>query len=279
MTAIVVHGGAGELGPEGQVRAREGCRRVIDALRGELLGGAAALDLAEAAVRMLEDNPAFNAGTGSVPNCNGDVEMDAILVCGDSLRFGSVAVIQNVRNPICVARRLLEAGDPCMLAGAGATEFARAAGFAHVPTSELLGTTLDRAAHGTVGAVVVDRRGRVAAATSTGGIRNKRPGRVGDSPLIGCGALADNALGGVSATGHGEALMRVQIARSVLEHIRGGAAAHEAARAAVRDLERRVNGRGGVICIDREGRLGFAHNTTHMAVCGLDQSGELTAHL
>jgi beta-aspartyl-peptidase (threonine type) len=278
VVAIVVHGGAGSYRPAKQQEARDGCGRVIEALRGRLLEGAAALDVAEAAIRMLEDNPIFNAGTGSTPNEHGEIEMDAIIVCGASLRFGAVAAIQNVGNPISVARRLLqEGGDPALLAGAGAIEYARRAQFPYVPTEALRGAEL--AAHGTVGAVVLDRLGNVAAATSTGGIRDKRRGRVGDSPLIGCGAIADNALGGASATGHGESLMRIQMTRTVLEQIRSGASAGAAAEAAVQMLKSRVGGEGGVICLDARGRIGFAHNSEHMVVGGLDGSGEIVMHL
>jgi L-asparaginase / beta-aspartyl-peptidase len=281
MAAIVVHGGAGEFTTRGETRAREGCRQVVESLRRDLIAGAPALDLAEAAVRALEDDPAFNAGTGSVPNQAGEVEMDAILVCGATLRFGAVAALRNVRNPIAVARRVLELGDPCMLAGEGAVAFARECGFAQVPTAELrsVSPAEKQAVHGTVGAVVLDQRGSLAAATSTGGIRGKRVGRIGDSPLIGCGALADDTLGGASATGHGEALMRVQITRTLLEHLRAGLAAKDAANAAIRDLHTRVQGRGGVICLDAHGRIGFAHNTPQMAVCGIDAGGQLLTHL
>ena len=187
--------------------------------------------------------------------------MDAIIVSGTTLAFGAVAAVQNVAHPVSVARAVMEKTPHCLLAAKGATDFAHANGFAFVPTARLIGHAASGPDHGTVGAVALDIHGHIAAATSTGGTANKLPGRVGDSPLIGCGAIADDAVGGASATGHGESLMRIMMARSAAELMANGASASEAAQRSVEILARRTGGRGGLICLDAQGRIGAAYNT------------------
>lgn len=237
------------------------------------------MDVAVAAVNSLEGNPVFNAGTGSCTNKEGVVEMDALVVDGTSFDFGAVAAIQRVAHPISVARAVLEKTDHCMLAGEGATRFAHAQGFEDTPSS-VLAATVDSGPQGdTVGAVVLDDDGQIVAATSTGGTRDKMPGRVGDSPIIGCGAIAEDGVGGVSATGWGESLMKAMTSRAALEYMRGGASAHEASQRAIADLERRVNGNGGVICVDAQCNVAFAHNTPHIAVAYCQGDGEITSIL
>ena len=266
MASIIVHGGACTFGPHEIEAARAGCRRAAELGRDLLQQGMASVDVVELVVMALEDDPVFNAGTGSQPNTAGAIEMDAILVDGATLEFGSVAGIQNVLHPVSVARAVMEKTPHCMLTGQGAAEFAEAEGFEGVSTEVLLGKHASVHEHGTVGAVAMDARGHVAAATSTGGMPGKLPGRVGDSPLIGCGALAEDGVGGVSATGHGESLMRVMMASTVAGYLRLDMRAREAADLAVRDLAERTGGEGGVICIDAAGGTGYAFNTTHLAL-------------
>jgi beta-aspartyl-peptidase (threonine type) len=271
---LIVHGGAGHFVAERIEAARAGVHRACEAGVAWLRQGKSAIDVVERVVAQLEDDPTFDAGHGSYPNSAGQVEMDAILVDGATLRFGAVAAIRNTANPIHVARRVLDATPHCLLVGDGATRFAREQGFAFVPDAELAAVRSTPAGDtGTVGAVALDQAGHIAAATSTGGIKVKIPGRVGDSPLIGCGAIAEDRLGGVSATGEGEKLMQVMMSRTASEYLKAGLDAQAACEAAVRDLASRVNGRGGVICVDAAGRVGFAYNTTHLTSAYLNSDG------
>lgn len=265
MPSLIVHGGAGRFESDRQQAALDGVRRACEAGWQMLNQGASALDVVERVVTILEDDPVFDAGTGSYPNTEGFVEMDAILVDGATLNFGSVAAIRNVRNPIQVARRVMTQTPHCLLVGEGATRFAQAQGFAPITDADLLGNPASGPGQGTVGAVALDAAGHIATATSTGGIKNKLPGRVGDSPLIGCGAIAEDTIGGASATGEGEGIMKVQMTRSVLEYLKAGLTPQAAADAAISDLADKVQARGGIICLDYQGRPGLAYNTEHMA--------------
>ena len=253
--------------------------RAAELGQGLLLDGASALDVVERVVMALEDNPTFNSGTGSCANAEGEVEMDAIVVDGARGDFGAVAGIRHVKHPVCVARAVMERTPHCMLMGSGAASFALEQGFESVATEALLGEGGSGPDHGTVGAVALDAQGHVAAATSTGGTRDKLPGRVGDSPIIGCGAIAEDGLGGASATGHGEALMRVMMAGTVAGYLRAHRNAQEAADLALQDLKTRAGGLGGVICLDASGRIGFAHNTTHLALAYAQDAAEVASGL
>jgi len=279
MVALVVHGGAGRFEPGREAAAREGVRRACETGWAMLAQGAGALDVVERVVTILEDNPVFDAGTGSYPNTEGFVEMDAILVDGATLNFGSVAAIRHVKNPIQVARRVLTATRHCLLVGDGATRFAHAQGFAPVSDAVLIGGAASGPGQGTVGAVALDAQGHVATATSTGGIKNKLPGRVGDSPIIGCGAIAEDGIGGASATGEGEGIMKVMLARRALEYLQNGLTAQAAADAAINDLADRVGGHGGIICLDAQGRIGLSYNTPHMARAWASEGHALAALL
>lgn len=279
MMALIVHGGAGRFPPGRHAAARDGCRRAWEAGWAMLQQCARAVDVVERAVALLEDDPTFNAGTGSHANAEGFVEMDAILVDGATLNFGAVGALRHVRNPVRVARRVLESTEHCFLVGQGATRFAHDQGFETVDDAELAVPASTGPDSDTVGAVALDAFGHVATATSTGGTKKKLSGRVGDSPLIGCGAIADDGVGGASATGHGEDLMKLMMARTVLDHLKAGKSAHEAANAAVSDLESRIAGRGGVICIDAHGNVGHAHNTEHLAVAWSTPQGEMAVSL
>ena len=268
--SIIVHGGAGPIKDDSLAARLEGCKAAALAGWAILQQGGAALDAVEAAVVGLEDNPLFNAGTGSTLNSLGKIEMDAAIMEGHSLRAGAVAAVSGVKNPINLARRVLEDGRHILLAGEGALLFARQIGFPEcAPESLIVESEKKRwqSKHGTVGAVAFDSAGRLAVATSTGGIFNKLPGRVGDSPLIGCGTYADD-YGAASCTGQGEAIMRLVLAKSAVDflHEADGIEAQTAARMAIAHLEERLQSTGGIILIDRSGKIGYARSTSHMPV-------------
>ncbi len=292
---LIVHGGAWYLPRRKREAAREGVRRAAAAGRAVLERGGSALDAVEAAVRVMEDDPTFDAGRGSYLNLEGEVEMDAIIMDGRTLDLGAVAAIRRVRHPVTVARLVMERSPHNFFVGAGATAFAARVGIPLCDPAELLGRTGDehpederwsppeweaeRAAFAvdTVGAVALDAAGHLAVATSTGGMPHKAPGRVGDSPLVGSGAYADDRLGAASATGWGERLMRVVISKTACDFLARGMTAQGAAEAAIALLHERVRGYGGLIVIDREGRIGAAHNTPHMAHAWMHPAGEIVA--
>lgn len=282
MTALVVHGGAWDM-PDSEVAAHKaGCIAALAAGWTILEGGGSALDAVEAAVRSLEDDPTFDAGVGSFLNAIGEVELDAAVMDGETMLSGAVAAVQRVRHPITLARRVLES-DYILLVGTGAERFAQNAGVELCSADDLVverererwkaqqgqpgfkGRDAFRSAHDTVGAVALDGAGNLAAATSTGGIPNKLPGRVGDSPLLGSGLYADNETGGCSTTGWGESIMKVVLAKTVTDGLRDGSHPRDAARLGIEYLARRVQGLGGCIVLDRAGRVGWAHNTPRMA--------------
>lgn len=250
--SLIVHGGAWPIPDEAVEDCRAGCRAALQAGWHILTRGGSAVEAVEAAIVVLEDHPVFDAGVGSHLNLDGVVELDAILMDGTSLQAGAVAAVRRVRNPIRLARRILEAGQHILLVAEGAERFAADHGFPLCSPDELI-VPRERAAWarcqaagghqaafhayapvgacsrtplqcpepsregGTVGAVARDRAGNIAAGTSTGGTCCKHPGRVGDSPLIGCGCYADSAVGGASATGWGEAIMRLVLAKSAVD--------------------------------------------------------------
>jgi len=276
--SIIVHGGAGAPLAEA-AEFRPGIRAAVAAGWAVLADGGHALDAVEAAVRSLEDHERFNAGRGSVLTETGTVEMDASIMEGDRLACGAVAAVSRVANPVTLARRVLNEGRHVLLVGEGAHAFARDAGLPACDPASLV-TERQRlrlaergaaapgraASGGTVGATALDRRGTVAAATSTGGTLGKRPGRVGDSALIGCGTYADSSLGGVSCTGDGEAIVRVVLARRTLDYLKEADDPDYAASVAVDLLVEEGRGEGGVIVVDWRGRIGYAHSTPLMPV-------------
>jgi beta-aspartyl-peptidase (threonine type) len=253
-----------------------------------LQGGGSSLDAVEAAVRVLEDDPHFNAGKGSVFTSAGTIEMDAAIMDGKTLAAGAVAGIEHVRNPIILARAVMEKSKHVMMIGAGAEEFAKRNGIELVDAKYFF--TQDRwdalqkmkaaekagadgskkfiisdvERHGTVGAVARDAQGNLAAATSTGGTTNKLPGRVGDSPVIGAGTYADNATCAVSCTGDGEFFIRAAVAHqlSALMKLRGMSLS-EAAESALADAEK-LGGTGGLIAVDKNGNVALPFNTSGM---------------
>jgi beta-aspartyl-peptidase (threonine type) len=275
---VLVHGGAGDLSPDRVDVHVAGCRAAAAAAAELLRGGASALDAVERAVFLLEENPCFNAGTGACLNADGLIELDAAVMDGSELRAGAVCALPPFLHPIAIARTVLDDGRHVLYAGEGAARFAREHGFTPV-SSEVMTTPAARArwaaaraglagegwAGGTVGAVARDAKGAVAAATSTGGLVNKLAGRVGDSPLPGAGTYADRDAGACSATGAGEAIIRVVMAKSTTDALRAGTLPEQAARAAIAGLADRVGGTGGVIVIDRAGRLGLARSTASMS--------------
>lgn len=288
--AIIVHGGAWRIPADEHEAHKDGCRRAAVAGYKILASGGTALDAVETAVTLLEDDPTFDAGTGSHLNQAGAVQLDAGMMDGATLQVGAVAAVERVKNPIQLARRLLTSPHN-MFVGQGALEWARRCGLPLVDPAELIvpreqkryeyhlkhgPPSLSQAfkqPDGTVGAVAIDRAGNLAAATSTGGTLFKPVGRVGDSPLPGCGYYADNQSAAVSCTGHGESIIRIQLARTAADFAAQLAAQAPAgaglfstpAEAAIRMLAGRVNGRGGLIMIDRAGFVGFAYNTPHLA--------------
>lgn len=274
---IVVHGGAGRIPEEEWGERREGCRKAALAGWQCLVQGGSALDAVEQAVALLEDDPVFNAGRGSVLNAAGEVEMDASLMEGGMLRAGAVGAVRNIRNPIRLARRVLEDGRHVLLVGEGAGRFARQVGSEECPPEQLI-TDRQRARWqamqgsdvGTVGAVAWDGGGGIAAATSTGGLLGKRVGRVGDSALIGCGTYGDGLLGAASATGNGEAIIRVVLAKTAVDLLRGDCSPSDAARMAIEILQERGLGEGGIILVDRRGQWGYASNAPFMPCAYMD---------
>lgn len=272
MFSIIVHGGAGpRRDQEDGAGAQAGCLRAAEAGAAVLGKGGSALDAVEVAARVLEDDPRFNSGTGAVLNADGEVELDASLMDGETLRAGAVAVVKTVKNPITLARRVMDSSPHVLLVGDGADAFARSQGIPAIAPGSLV-TELQRARwleqrgakHGTIGVAAVDQRGQVAAGTSTGGTAGKLKGRVGDSPLIGAGTVADSRWGAASSTGLGEFIIRVGLARSVLEALRRGLTPGEATAEGVADLVR-IGGDGGVIAVRPDGMVGWAFSSERMA--------------
>ena len=267
---LIVHGGAGADPHDGREELREGVAEAVRAGWDRLVAGGSSLDAVEAAVRALEDHPRFNAGRGSVLTSAETVEMDASIMEGDGLTNGAVACVTGLRHPITLARKILEAGRHSLFVGDGALAQAQALGVPLCDPAELVTARqkerLRAVQAGTVGAVALDRAGVVAAATSTGGTSGKAPGRVGDSPLIGCGTYAESTLGGVSCTGDGEAIIRVVLARRTLDILKSVDDPMLACRVAMDVLTEEGRGGGGLICVDWKGRLGWAHSTPLMPV-------------
>lgn len=291
-TALVIHGGAGVidragLSDEDARQIRAALDQALDAGHAVLSAGGAALDAVEAAVVVLEESPHFNAGHGAVFNAQGRHELDASVMDGRSRRAGAVAGVTTVRNPVRLARRVMTQSPHVMLMGEGAEAFAD--GHADLPRVENTwfstparraqleraqarehaqgGAALAPAAgpyHGTVGAVALDAQGGIAAATSTGGMTNKRWGRVGDSPIIGAGTWADAGCG-VSATGWGEFFIRNAVAHDICARVAyGGATLQAAAEEVVLRVVPAQGGDGGVIALDAQGHIVMPFNTTGM---------------
>jgi L-asparaginase / beta-aspartyl-peptidase len=295
MLSIAIHGGAGAmprstLSAEREQQYRDGLAAALDAGYATLEKGGSSLDAVTAAVRTLEDNPLFNAGRGAALTRDGAAELDAAIMEGRQQRAGAVAAVRHVRNPIELARRVMEKSRHVLLVGAGAEEFALEEGLALVPNSyfrteerwaqlenERSGRSVSELfpfSQGTVGAVALDAVGDLAAATSTGGMTNKRQGRVGDSPIIGAGTYAKNGVCAVSATGHGEYFIRAVAAHHICAAVEfRGLGLREAVRELLHQRLHELGGSGGIIAIDGGGRIVTDFSTEGMFRGARDSSG------
>ena len=301
--SLVIHGGAWNIPDEAVPDCRAGIRRALEAGWKVLSSSGTAIDAVEAAIVILEDDSTFDAGFGSHLNRDGHAQLDAIVMDGKTLKAGAVAAVEHIRNPIRLARLVLEKSEHMMLVAVGAEKFATEHGLALSRPEELVHPR-ERIAwqrcledshaaehhmgheQGTVGAVAIDGEGNLAAGTSTGGTCCKFPGRVGDSPLIGCGCYADAEAGGVSCTGHGEGIMKIVMAKMATDllhdqrvlapHREKGATlsiAQAVADACVRKLAHRAHTTGGLILLDRYGLPGAAFNTPRMAYGYVEPDG------
>jgi beta-aspartyl-peptidase (threonine type) len=292
--AIAIHGGAGSMTRDtldaAAIAAHEaGLAAALEAGRAVLAGGGSAIDAVTAAVVALEDDPNFNAGRGAVFTYHGTNELDAAIMAGDGRAAGAVAGVTHTRNPVRLARAVMEAGPHVFLSGAGAEEFARDHAIEHVDPDwfatperrrqleEMKAKTLGwfdaGMKYGTVGAVARDAAGHVAAATSTGGLTGKRWGRIGDSPLIGAGTYADDRAGAVSCTGSGEQFIRAGAAHEICARMRlAGESADQAARAVLAEIGV-LGGVGGVIVVTPQGQTALAFTTPGMFRACADSSG------
>ena len=300
--AIAIHGGSGtinkgDLSEAKELEIRATLEEAVRAGYGILESGGSSLDAVTRAVTILEDSPHFNAGKGAVFNAEGKNEMDASIMEGSGLNAGAVATVTNVRNPVLLARKVMTDSTHVMLMGEGAAIFARQNGIAfeedayfHTdyrwqqlqkakastqPDATFLSETPDRWLS-TVGAVALDSEGDLAAATSTGGMTNKRWGRVGDSPIIGAGTYADNRSCAVSATGHGEYFIRATVARDICARVQyTGTSLREAADLVVNQQLTQMGGNGGIIAVDPKGNLSLTFNTPGMYRASMDVNGKV----
>ena len=297
MHSLVIHGGAGvvlaRISARGLAEYAASLGRILDSGFDVLERGGSSLDAVTLAVRMLEDDPLFNAGRGAALTCEGTAELDAAIMDGREETAGAVAAVQHVRNPIELARRVLEKSPHVMLVGMGAEEFALQEGIVPVPnhyfrTSERIaqlaseqrgerGGDVVAGPQGTVGAVALDAKGNLAAATSTGGMTNKHPGRVGDTPLIGAGTYAKNGVCAVSGTGHGEYFIRCVASHHIaaaVEYRR--MALEEAVQELVHRVLPRLGGLGGIIAVDARGTVSMDFNTQGMLRGARESNGRRT---
>ncbi len=280
---IVVHGGAWNIPKELERDHINGVEKAVSIGWDILSNGGSALEAVEASVEYMENDPTFDAGVGAFLNEEGFVELDAIIMDGKTLKAGAVAGVRNIKNPIKLAKIVLEKTEHILVVAEGALRLARKFNIPEVDPKELIVERelkrymelknkkfsvtdfFENKGFGTVGAVALDKNGNLAAATSTGGTPNKMVGRVGDTPLIGCGAYADNNFGAVSTTGHGESIMKVLLAKRIVDNLSRGLVANKAIKEAVDYMFERVNGRGGAIAISKNGDIGVYHNTPKMA--------------
>jgi L-asparaginase / beta-aspartyl-peptidase len=279
MFALALHGGAGASRKLEYDGVRKHMRCVLEKARAQLAAGACALDVAVSAVVDLENSGLYVAGLGASPNTAGEYELDACVMDGATRRAGSIASVRNIVNPVLLARLVMERTHHVMLCGAGAESFARAHGVVFVGepqecfTRAGAGESNFAPANGTVGCVVRDNTGRLASATSTAGVFNKTPGRVGDSPLIGCGGWADSHAA-VSCTGQGEIFIRTAAAAQLAFRVRAGVKIGTAAAEVMADVQS-LNGEGGLIAIDRDGNIAMPFNAEGMKRAWITSDGKL----
>ena len=295
---LVIHGGAGvvaaDVTPQREKAVRAALQRALESGYAQLKAGKPALDAVTAVITVLEDDPLFNAGKGAVFNHDGKNELDAAIMDGSTLRAGSIANVHRVKNPILLARAVMEKSPHVMLVGSGAEQFAQSIGMPLVEPKyfytaerwqQLQKALADEKAstadakkaphHGTVGAVALDVHGNLAAGTSTGGMTNKRYGRVGDSPIIGAGTYA-NAACAVSATGWGEFYIRANAAHDICARVEyKGEPLAQAAREVVMDVVPKLGGDGGVIALDADGNFTTPFNTEGMYRGWVDKDGKI----
>ncbi len=302
MYGLALHGGAGTLPRADMSRAQEeryraGLEQALNAGYAVLDSGGTSLDAVTRAVMLLEDDPLFNAGHGAVFTLDGRNELDASIMDGSTLQAGAVCGVTHIKNPIQLARAVMEQSEYVLLSGAGAEEFALSRGFEFVPQSyfftparwqqlerirsgdtSLSALTISHI--GTVGAVALDEHGRLAAATSTGGMTGKRFGRIGDSPIIGAGTYADNRSCAVSATGHGEVFIRAAVAHDIGARLRYGRSdLARAVREVVLEELPALHGEGGVIAIDAGGNISMEFNSEGMFRASRKAGGEPEIHI
>ena len=279
--SILVHGGAGDVHGSSVAAHVAGCERAAAEGAKVLAAGGSALDAVQRAVETLENDPLFNAGTGACLDSDGHISLDASIMDGANLRAGGVCALPAFEHPIAIARRVMEDTPHVLLAAEGAVRFAIAHGFTQADEASMItesarkrlaiaraknaieGWAGSDTSGGTVGAVARDASGHVAAATSTGGMVNKLAGRVGDSPIIGAGTYADDESGACSTTGHGEAMIRVCLAKTAVDAI-GASSPENASRDAIALMHRRTTQTGGLIVAGRDGSLGLARTTRTM---------------
>lgn len=276
--AIVIHGGAGgmtreNLTPELEKQYRESLLVAMNTGKKILAEGGSSLDAVEQTIRTMEDNPLFNAGKGAVFTHEGRNELDAAIMDGSNLAAGAVAGVTDIKNPITAARKVMTNSPHVMLAGQGASQFAKEQGLEIVPPSyfytekqfNALQEMLKKEKNGTVGCCALDKNGNLAAGTSTGGMTGKRYNRIGDSPIIGAGTYANNSTCAVSATGHGEYFIRWTVAHDIsalMEY--KGLTLREASELVINDKLVKAGGSGGVICLDKSGNVSMSFNSSGM---------------
>jgi len=283
--AIVIHGGAGwsrNISEEKQKAIQEGLKQALATGYSILESGGSSLNAIEAAIMILEDNINFNAGKGSVYNAAEKQEMDASIMVGDSQQAGAVASVSRIKNPIKLARYVMENTKHVMMVGEGAEKIAKEGGFelvnpdyfASIENLERLKVTQEKEKLGTVGAVALDQSGTISAGTSTGGMTNKKPGRIGDSPIIGAGTWAQNNVCGVSGTGHGEFFIRYNVAREICARIEYLDQSVEKASSELIQELKDIGADGGVIVLDRNGNVSMVFNTDGMARAYKNSKGD-----
>ena len=283
--AIVIHGGAGwsrNISEEKQKAIQEGLKQALATGYSILESGGSSLNAIEAAIMILEDNINFNAGKGSVYNAAEKQEMDASIMVGDSQQAGAVASVSRIKNPIKLARYVMENTKHVMMVGEGAEKIAKEGGFelvnpdyfASIENLERLKVTQEKEKLGTVGAVALDQSGTISAGTSTGGMTNKKPGRIGDSPIIGAGTWAQNNVCGVSGTGHGEFFIRYNVAREICARIEYLDQSVEKASSELIQELKDIGADGGVIVLDRNGNASMVFNTGGMARAYKNSKGD-----
>jgi beta-aspartyl-peptidase (threonine type) len=294
---LIIHGGAWNIPQKFESAHLEGINHALIHVNRMLNDGCSAVDAVEKAVNILEENPTYDAGRGAFLNARGEVELDAIIVEGRSIQFGAVAGVQNILHPVSLARKVMEETEHCLLIGDGAKEFAMTLGIPILDPQELLTPReinfykkihddptfkthipFDQYPSDTVGAVALDVFGNLAAATSTGGTPRKMQGRVGDSPILGAGAYADNDIGACSTTGWGESIMRAVLAKRILDGIQvHGITA--GVQSSFHFLTHRIGGLAGSIGITNQGKYFHHYNTPKMAFGYVSRENKTHLHI